>query len=44
MKIIYRKDYRKQILEKNLEMNIYKQQMFDEYRKYVKQLIDISNL
>lgn len=25
MKIIYRKDYRKQILEKNLEMNIYKQ-------------------
>lgn len=25
MKIIYQKDYRKQILEKNLEMNIYKQ-------------------
>ena len=25
MKIIYRKDYRKQILEKKLEMNIYKQ-------------------
>ena len=25
MKIIYQKDYRKQILEKNLKMNIYKQ-------------------
>ena len=43
MKIIYRKDYRKQILEKKFgnEYLQTKQQMFDEYRKYVKQLIDI---